>query len=952
MARYLPVLLVSVSTNATPDDSSLVVLPRGQVDYLSHEWAEEDVWRSWRNMTRHKNEIANGMRLENASWRTWWKQRNKLKTVTPETLNWLKDSDVTWLYGPLHTAVDWSPPPKPQPDPTEVGRVSSAEDRLDLAAKHKPILKHRSITEILQSDLPQSPVFSPADSEDEDEDADDDTLHATRPALSHTRSAPHVHQLPQSSLRKPSPPRVQPPSMVSASLRQNGLPRRHITFNTFVEQCIAVDSPRRPPLSNYSSGSSSNSNVGGSEPDGEARPRAAWDGRTSGALRWAGEDDESDDESNSHTGGWAGGSAISSDSDEDVLEVCLPRSRSNSSRGSSRSSNGRPSFSAPFSKTKTSKTIAPIPPARLKTTGVGNGWDGDEWVGTRDEGSQEEAYLPRSGATVDLAAQNVLSSAFDTDDSFEEDADIAPDGDGDEVYTHRSAYFSADGVYDYLGGPDIGVEFGPTGAREGGRGRQEPRGRRGSASAGAEILEIEGAASSPPRARSRSRPARPPPAIISSSPTNTDSTANVAASPSAASPRSSSGLLSPPPRGRDSSQSSSSSASQGRGRSATRTSSSSSLSERSRSSHTSPLGSLSPEYGGARASADYGGYPYGLVKSIRRGGNGSLSPDGGGGSVSPEKGVPPSVVSSTSTGTTTSSISTRTTSSSEGGDSTSNSGSSGATATRPRVEVNGGMGDDAFDGRGRGLQVRSPYTPANSPVVRIAGEPLFVSPANSTTSFKSSSGSATPPSGAQSQAPSPPSSSKSGSSPKKPTSPTIKSIPISPPRPRAIKDAQPQLVIDAEGDALPEEETDGARRSAPTPANSPVVRPHVPPRIATATAGTSTKEIGSATTKPAQSTAKSIPGPAARAPVSPPRATFQTSGTPATAGAANAKNSGSANSALQRTLGSPSAAAAIENPSEVPSSSVVGKAVGMVSNAGAYLGLWSGARESVSANRV
>lgn len=86
MANYLPVLLGSV--NAVPDDSALSDLPRGQVDYLSHEWREEDVWRSWRNMTRLKNEIANGVRLENASWRTWWKQRNGLKTVTPETLNW------------------------------------------------------------------------------------------------------------------------------------------------------------------------------------------------------------------------------------------------------------------------------------------------------------------------------------------------------------------------------------------------------------------------------------------------------------------------------------------------------------------------------------------------------------------------------------------------------------------------------------------------------------------------------------------------------------------------------------------------------------------------------------------------------------------------------------------------------------------------------------------------
>ncbi|KAJ7879981.1 hypothetical protein B0H14DRAFT_1584411 [Mycena olivaceomarginata] len=199
MAHYLPMLLASVSTHA-PDDNSMVVLPRGQVDYLSHEWTEEDVWRSWRNMTRQKNEIANGVRLENASWRTWWKQRNKLKTVTPETLNWLKDSDVTWLYGPLHTAVEWTPPPKPKPDPTEVGKLSSAEDRLDLAAKHKPILKYRSITEFLQSDLPLSPVLSPPDSEDEVEA--DTTLHPTRPPLLQDEectlySPPHPPRPPQ-----------------------------------------------------------------------------------------------------------------------------------------------------------------------------------------------------------------------------------------------------------------------------------------------------------------------------------------------------------------------------------------------------------------------------------------------------------------------------------------------------------------------------------------------------------------------------------------------------------------------------------------------------------------------------------------------------------------------------------------------------------------------------------
>jgi hypothetical protein len=64
MANYLPVILVSVSAGM-PNDASLQPLPRGQVDYLSHKWQVEDVWRSWRNMTKQKNEspMAPGSRM-------------------------------------------------------------------------------------------------------------------------------------------------------------------------------------------------------------------------------------------------------------------------------------------------------------------------------------------------------------------------------------------------------------------------------------------------------------------------------------------------------------------------------------------------------------------------------------------------------------------------------------------------------------------------------------------------------------------------------------------------------------------------------------------------------------------------------------------------------------------------------------------------------------------------
>jgi hypothetical protein len=329
MANYLPVLLVSVTTNAIPDDSSLSTQPRGQVDYLSHEWREEDVWRSWRNMTRQKNEIANGVRLENASWRTWWKQRNQLKTISPETLNWyvvsfhypcpwssplslllyrsylcscgvpcayislfsprLKDSDVTWLYGPLHTAVDWEPPREHQDDPPPVKQPSvqeccglnSASDQSS-QSRSKPILKHRSISDLLTGDLPNSSHTDDDVENDPDPDADDDEdedihLPPSRPSLLHTKSDSNVQRWSRNfPFRKDSPPRIIAPTRQSRSsevadrvvappldersgssdsarettsssqdlsVYPNGGKKKHISFNTFVEQCIAIDSP-------------------------------------------------------------------------------------------------------------------------------------------------------------------------------------------------------------------------------------------------------------------------------------------------------------------------------------------------------------------------------------------------------------------------------------------------------------------------------------------------------------------------------------------------------------------------------------------------------------------------------------------------------------------------------------------------------------------------------------
>lgn len=207
----------TVSTqNPAPDDAQIEGLtPEICVDYLSHDWKDEDVWNSWKAMTKRKNEIANGLRLENASWRTWAKHRGKLKTVSPQTLNWLKESDVTWLYGPLHGEAKAVPPPK----------VASTAERLGIdvsSSDKKPILKHRTLTDILQTPLN---VSQPTES---NEKSPQIKCQSAAQSTSSKRQQPRNKTLKLDSFG---------PDNTNHSTRKE----RHISFNTLVSQCIALD---------------------------------------------------------------------------------------------------------------------------------------------------------------------------------------------------------------------------------------------------------------------------------------------------------------------------------------------------------------------------------------------------------------------------------------------------------------------------------------------------------------------------------------------------------------------------------------------------------------------------------------------------------------------------------------------------------------------------------------
>ncbi|KAG0369489.1 hypothetical protein BGZ54_009776 [Gamsiella multidivaricata] len=128
------------------------VRPALAIDYLGNGWNnEDDIAASWKFMTKQKNDLINGLRLENASWRNWAKQRHNLKTINPKTLNWLKDCDTTWLYGPLYKAsIDEFDLARfgaqTIPGGTKIPTSPTSQSGL------KPALKHKTASELFKAD--------------------------------------------------------------------------------------------------------------------------------------------------------------------------------------------------------------------------------------------------------------------------------------------------------------------------------------------------------------------------------------------------------------------------------------------------------------------------------------------------------------------------------------------------------------------------------------------------------------------------------------------------------------------------------------------------------------------------------------------------------------------------------------------------------------------------------
>ncbi|KAJ4037456.1 protein phosphatase regulator [Fusarium oxysporum] len=216
-------------SECTKDDMAVSSRPSHQVDYLSHDWREEDIWSSWRYVVMRRGDLSDSERLENAVWRTWIKAKYDLTTISPETLNWLKDHDVTWLYGPLHSV----------PNPFDTTQNELSEVPLPKTDSHvkldrKPILKKRSMSEeILQRSLSTASISKQA---------------RAACKMQETGDCTHISFLSTEDLYLPFPrgqlnsasSSVTLVTESSGTISPNG-ERKRTHFNEQVEQCIAVE---------------------------------------------------------------------------------------------------------------------------------------------------------------------------------------------------------------------------------------------------------------------------------------------------------------------------------------------------------------------------------------------------------------------------------------------------------------------------------------------------------------------------------------------------------------------------------------------------------------------------------------------------------------------------------------------------------------------------------------
>ena len=239
---------------AIEDDIRLGDEPVGQVDYFGKAWKEEDIWSTWRYVVsrRRMYVLEEGLRFENASWRSWSKSRFSLPEVGQHVVGWYgptetlsdlstlliqcrhSEREMTFLFGPHVVAKQRPLCLKCPPNTTQLSRSLSFVFK-------KTILKKRSVSEaMLQRSLSACTLMKQATEAVKTQQPiirfgrGPGYLQRTR--SEYTDNSDHPHRYSSSTVDD-----VCPISSASTSGSQTpSSQRKHIHFNNRVEQCIAI----------------------------------------------------------------------------------------------------------------------------------------------------------------------------------------------------------------------------------------------------------------------------------------------------------------------------------------------------------------------------------------------------------------------------------------------------------------------------------------------------------------------------------------------------------------------------------------------------------------------------------------------------------------------------------------------------------------------------------------
>lgn len=214
--------LLSYISGVAIDDCWMVRHPKEQCDYLSHDWKEEEIWRSWRYIVNKRYRFRDSDRLENAVWRTWLKSMEDRKPVDPKLLNWHKDADALLLLGPLVTAD------KPTSTPPQSPRPSST------CSNKRPILKKKRFSEeVFQRVLSNDTLVNLSDAIYQKQRLDADAMFSTLKRTNSDQIIPSDH------IEAALPAGDALTGSFSVPASPGG--ERRIAFDNEVKQCIGLE---------------------------------------------------------------------------------------------------------------------------------------------------------------------------------------------------------------------------------------------------------------------------------------------------------------------------------------------------------------------------------------------------------------------------------------------------------------------------------------------------------------------------------------------------------------------------------------------------------------------------------------------------------------------------------------------------------------------------------------